>query len=253
MRFRRRQHDLPRHVFVTQNGDWMVRGKNWEFKHFGCDGLVCTNPEYYERHRERWPCALIPNGVHPEVFHPGAADRARFSLPGGKPVVLIVAALIPSKRVLEGIAAVAKLPDAHLIVAGDGEQREAVQALGRELMGDRFQRVTLPRERMPELYRAADVLLHMSHDEPFGNIYLEATASGIPVVTHDWSTTRWILEDTGVLVDASDEGAVVAGLQRAMGMKSECEVERRRELIRRRFSWESVGRQYGEFLRKICE
>jgi glycosyltransferase involved in cell wall biosynthesis len=118
MRMRRRQHELPRHVFVTQNGDWMVRGKNWEFKHFACDGLVCTNPEYYERHKNRWRCALIPNGVHPEIFHPGPADRAAFNLPENRPVILMVAALIPSKRILEGIRAAAKVPDAHLIVAG---------------------------------------------------------------------------------------------------------------------------------------
>jgi glycosyltransferase involved in cell wall biosynthesis len=106
---------------------------------------------------------------------------------------------------------------------------------------------------MPELYRAADVLLHMSQDEPFGNIYLEASATGIPVVTHDWSTTRWILEDTGVLVDTSDEAAVVSAIQRAISMKSAGDVSRRRELIERRFSWESIGLQYGDFLKEVCE
>jgi hypothetical protein len=48
----RRRGNRPAHVFVTQNGDWMVRAVNSEFKHFGCDGLVCTNPDYFERHRE---------------------------------------------------------------------------------------------------------------------------------------------------------------------------------------------------------
>ena len=42
---------------------------------------------------------------------------------------------------------------------------------------------------MPGLYRSAEVLLHMSVDEPFGNIYVEALASGLPVVTHDGSST----------------------------------------------------------------
>ncbi len=253
LRARRGNGRLPRHVFVTQNGDWMARGGNWEFKHFACDGLVCTNPEYYERHKDRWPCALIPNGVRQEVFCPGVGDRAGFGLPESGPVILIVAALIPSKRVLAGVRAVARLADSHLVVAGDGEQRGAVEALGRELMGDRFRRITLPRGRMPDLYRAADVLLHMSQDEPFGNIYLEATASGLPVVTHDWSTTRWILEDQGVLVDTSDETMVVSALRQALSMKSDAEVLARRALIERRFSWESVGRQYGEFLDKVCE
>ena len=60
----------PKHIFVTQNGDWMCIGKNAEYKHFFCDGLVCTNPEYFERNREKFSSALIPNGVDPRQFTP---------------------------------------------------------------------------------------------------------------------------------------------------------------------------------------
>src|SRR5438034_712793 len=108
------------------------------------------------------------------------------------------------------------------------------------------------RAGMPGLYRAAGLLLHMSQDEPFGNIYLEATATGLPVVTHDWSATRWIMEELGVLVDAADEASVVEGLRRALTMSSASEVDARRELIRRRFSWSSVGRQYCDFISQVC-
>ena len=36
-----------RHVFVTQNGDWMVHSRDAEYRFFDCDGLVCTNPQYF--------------------------------------------------------------------------------------------------------------------------------------------------------------------------------------------------------------
>ena len=72
-----------------------------------------------ERNEDRWFSSLIPNGVDPRVFKPGPGPRTKFDLPTDAPVILMVSALIPSKNVLEGIRAVARLPDAHLVVAGD--------------------------------------------------------------------------------------------------------------------------------------
>ncbi len=247
----------PAHVFITQNGDWMVRSDNWEFKHFGCDGLICTNPEFYERHKERYPCALIPNGVDvarftsPPDYRPGSGDRASFSLPHNIPMILVVAALIPSKRVVEAIRCTAGIRDVCLVVAGDGEQRQEVDSLGKQLMGDRFKRLFLGREQMPELYRCANVLLHMSQDEPFGNIYIEALASGIPVVAHDRPVTRWIVEDQANLVDTADFEAVVRALQVAIEDSSPQRASARRQLARRRFSWEAVASQYCTFFHEI--
>ncbi len=53
----------PPHVFVTENGDWPALVRTSEYRFFGCEGLVCTNPEFYERNKSRWNCRLIPNGV----------------------------------------------------------------------------------------------------------------------------------------------------------------------------------------------
>ena len=66
----------PPHVFVTQNGDWPAQSNNSEYRFFGCEGLVCTNPDFYERNKTRWRCALIPNGTDTTLFTPGEG-RAR--------------------------------------------------------------------------------------------------------------------------------------------------------------------------------
>ena len=239
------------HVFVTQNGDWPARRPNAEYRYFKCDGLVCTNPEYYERHKGTWRSVLIPNGVDVSAHAPGAVDRAALGLPEGVPIVLIVAAHIESKRVLEGIRAVARVPGVHLVAAGAGPLTAEVKKLGAELMPGRFSTFTLERARMPELYRAANVLLHMSMVEPFGNIYIEALATGIAVVAHDTASTRWITEDQALLVDTRDEGAVVAAVQRALRGEAPGTAESRRSLAVRRFSWEVVGGLYAEFVREV--
>lgn len=242
----------PAHIFVTQNGDWPARAGNREYRFFGCDGLVCTNPEFFEANRARWRCALIPNGVDTARFTPGPSDRARFGLSNGAPVVLIASALIPSKRVLEGIRAVSGLPDVQLLVLGDGELRDAVDREGRERLRARFRRATVSFGEMPAAYRSADVLLHMSRDEPFGNIYIEAMACGLPVVAHDRPSTRWMLEDQAVLVDTADEGAVREAIRAAIEQRSGAAAAARRAHVEQRFTWPVIAGQFETFVSEVC-
>ena len=249
LRTRRSRGGRPAHVYVTQNGDWPASCSNREFRFFHCDGLVCTNPQYFERNRDKWFATLIPNGVDPSLFMPGRTDRALFGLPSGKPVALMVSALIDTKRVLDGIRSAAKVGGLHLAVAGDGPLRREVEELGKTLLAERFHRLTLPREQMPDLYRAADLFLHMSKVEPSANSYMEALASGLPIVTHDRQVTRWTLEDVALLVDTSDEDQVAAAIKQALEMKTPEHVTRSRQLVERRFAWQSIARQYVDFFR----
>lgn len=251
LRNRRAGERRPPHVFVTQNGDWPAYCDDSEFGWFDCDGLVCTNPDYHDRNSNRWFSSLIPNGVDPNRFTPDGADRDRFNLPEGARVAIMVSALIDTKRVAEGIRAASRVQDLHLIVAGDGPLRADIEKLGRSLMGDRFRRVELPREAMPDLYRAADLFLHMSQVEPSANSYLEALASGLPIVTHDRRVTRWTLEDRALLVDTDDLGAVAGAIKHALAIRTPQFIDACRELVERRFAWRSIASQYESFLREV--
>ena len=89
----------PLSFYVTQNGDWPCYERKNEGKFFKCDGLVCTNPVYYERNRQRYACALIPNGVDPDRFTPRPAGEpmqklAEVGQVGEGRVVLIASAMI---------------------------------------------------------------------------------------------------------------------------------------------------------------
>ena len=253
LRARRSGGRRPAHVYVTQNGDWPARGDNSEYRFFNCQGLVCTNPDYFERNRDKWRAALIPNGVDPDLFSPGQVDRSALGLPASGPVALMVSALIDTKRVLQGIRCAARVEGLHLVVAGGGPLHRQVDALGQELMPGRFSRLEVACHDMPDLYRAADVFLHMSQVEPFGIVYLEALASGLPVVAHDRRITRWIVEDQAVLVDTSDEAAVAEGISEALGMGADEHVTRRRRLVEQRFGWRTIAQQYVDFFRQALD
>ncbi len=240
----------PAHLYVTQNGDWPCHATNSEYRYFGCDGLVCTNPEFFERNRNRWDCSLIPNGVDPSVFSPGEKERAKFGLPLDMPVVLVVSALIPSKRVIEAIQALSSNESVFLVIAGDGPLRSVVQETGDRFLPGRFKRLSIPRKEMPTLYRCADALLHMSLDEPSANAYTEALSSGLPIVTHDRLVTRWTLQDCGFFCDCTNLESVSAAVNKALLVDKSKTCSEQRELVERRFTWKGIALQYRDAIRR---
>jgi glycosyltransferase involved in cell wall biosynthesis len=206
----------PRHVFVTQNGDWPALGRGPEPWFFSCDGLICTNPLYFERNRERWKSALIPNGIDPARFRPGPTRKTELGLPVDRPLVLMVSALEPGKRVIEAMKAVADVPDTFLLVAGDGPLRDQVDILASEILPGRFLRRTFKHEQMPDLYRSADLFLHTKIRESFGNVYVEALSCGAPIIAHDDEVTRWILGKHAVLVDCESQDELTTAIRKTL-------------------------------------
>ena len=240
-----------KHVFVTQNGDWPAFSRSAEARFFSCDGLICTNPLYFERNRERWPSALIPNGLDPTRFHPGHPRKAELGLPLDRPLVLMVSALEPGKRVIEAMEAVAEVPDAFLLVAGDGPLREKIDQLAVERLPGRFLRRTFKREQMPDLYRSADLFLHTKIQESFGNVYIEALSCGAPIVAHDDEVTRWILGEHAILVDSTSPEDLAAAISRTLSApKGGPEAA---TWAHARYSWEVIAAKYVDFLTNVFD
>ena len=161
----------------------------------------------------------------------------------------MVSALIDSKRIEAGIEAVSGMPDAHLVVAGAGPLRQQLAERAAEVLPGRFTLLTVPAARMPDLYRSADVFLHLSLEEAFGNVFIEALACGLPVVGHDTPRLRWIVGEEGFLTDTQDAGATTRAIEAAA---SASPGGRDRRVGRAAmFSWTRVAAMYGEFLRSV--
>lgn len=239
----------PPHVFVTENGDWPALVRKSEYRFFGCEGLVCTNPEFYERNKSRWRCRLIPNGVDCELFSPGASHRSDFGLPQDRLIVLMVSALISSKRVGAGIEALSHIPNAHLVVAGDGPLRQTIEADAARLLPGRFTRLSVAPNKMPFLYRSADVFLHLSKNESSSLAFLEAMACGLPVVAHESPQLRWIAGDNEFLLDTENPADVADQIEHARNAGPN---RRQRRLAKvANFSWKKIASEYREFLQEI--
>ena len=152
-----------------------------------------------------------------EVIHYGLDDLPRAwgtnppdPVPPDARVLLCVCRLEPQKGVDVAIRALRELPDAWLVVLGEGPQRAELEQLANE-------RVYMP-GRVPDVaawLRRADVLVHPVRWEGFGLAVLEAMLAAVPVVASDVSSLPELVGDAGILVPPDDPPALAAAVERA--------------------------------------
>jgi glycosyltransferase involved in cell wall biosynthesis len=93
--------------------------------------------------------------------------------------------------------------DIHLAIAGSRHpESPEIERLGRSLFGDRFSIFfDLERERMVELYRAADIFVLCSPREALGMAIIEAMSCGVPAICHTFPVMEWVVGKGGACVD----------------------------------------------------
>ncbi|MEU1280168.1 glycosyltransferase [Streptomyces sp. NPDC005805] len=128
----------------------------------------------------------VPNGVDAARFRfdpaARAALRARLGLGEGAFAIAGIGRLVPGKRFEILVEAVAALPGAVLLLAGDGPEREALRALAVRLGAAGRVRLLGERDDVPAVLSAADAFVSTSREEAFGLAVVEALAAGLPVL-----------------------------------------------------------------------
>ena len=194
----------------------------------GLDFVQHLAPWHLEWAREAgaWKPAwtAIPNFIETGRYRPGDSEilRAELGLQPDDLVVLTAAAIKRGhKRVdylLEEFAAlVHERPDLpiRLVVAGGWEaETDELVSLGRRMLGDRVRfLVRFPRERMPDLYRAADLFVLCSLSEMMPIALLEAISSGLPCLVHDHPILKWIIGPGGLAIALDQPGALASSMR----------------------------------------
>lgn len=182
---------------------------------------------------------VIPNAVRADRFRPADAGESRaarrtLGLPEGPPVVLFLGALSPEKDPAAAVRAVARMPDAALLVVGDGPEREAIEALASRLVPGRVRLVGSVRDvRVP--LAAADVLVLPSRTEGMPATTIEAALAGVPTVASRVGAMPEIIVDgsTGALVEPGDNEALVAALRTVLADASRMGASARRHCFER--------------------
>ena len=204
--------------------------------------------------------AVIPAGVDLGGFSPNgdrAAARRRVGL-GDAPTVFFLARL-DRAHYFKGlhllIDAVAQLPDAILVIGGDGEWRAQYQARAHARLGARARFVgDVPDDALAAFYRAADVVALPSVDrtEAFGLVLLEALACGTPVVASRLPGVRTLVDEgrTGYLVEPGDIDELVAKLARGID-ESAALGANARAFVCARYGWATIAQQLLTLYRRV--
>jgi glycosyltransferase involved in cell wall biosynthesis len=160
---------------------------------------------------------VLRNGVNAAQFRPVERSAVRDALGLRRPTLLSVGHLIERKGHHRVIEALRLLPDYELLVAGEGSERDRLEALA-EACGV-AERVRLlgarPHAELPSLYSAADMLVLASSREGWANVLLEAMACGTPVVASPIPGNPEVVQESvaGVIAPANTPEGIAAGVR----------------------------------------
>ncbi len=180
-----------------------------------------------EEYGVRAPIHVLPTGLAADRFRAGdgAAFRARAGIGAQRPLVTYIGRVAHEKNigflVQMFVQVLAAVPEALLVIAGEGPARAAlraqVTALG--LAPHVYFAGYLDRDtQLLDCYAAADVFVFASRTETQGLVLLEAMAQGTPVVsTAELGTRSILVPASGALVVPEEYGAFAAAVVRVLG------------------------------------
>jgi glycosyltransferase involved in cell wall biosynthesis len=192
-----------------------------------------------------------PRGIDTVRFNPdkrSAAWRTQLGIGADELVILHVSRLVREKRLDTLTAALKQITVPHkVVIVGDGPDRSFAEKELPDALFAGFQ----GGEALATAYASSDIFVFPSDSESFGNVTLEAMASGLPCICADATGSRSLVVagETGLLADASDAAGFVRhittlaadpALRAAMG-----EAGRARALT---FGWdETLARMLGYY------
>lgn len=203
---------------------------------------------------------IIPNGIDAETFG-GEHVQPLPQYSDGKTNVLFVGRIEKRKGLKHLLSAwhaiTAQYPDTRLIVVGEGELRQEMEAFARER---RLRNVVfvgyVPNNELPRYYRTAHIFCAPSTGfESQGIVLLEAMAAGRPIVASDIAGYRTVITNgqEGLLVPPADEAALAAAITRLI---SDTELQQRLgqagRITAQRYSWDKIASQVLDYYEEVA-
>jgi glycosyltransferase involved in cell wall biosynthesis len=163
--------------------------------------------------------AVLSRGVDTRQFYPGLRApelRASWGAAPDDLVVLHAGRMAAEKNypLLFRVFAAMKAanPRCHFVLVGDGPLRAGLQRAHRDCIFSGF----IPRSELARYYASADIYIHASLTETFGNVLTEAMASGLAVAGFDYAAARQFVqhERNGLAVPCDQPDALIAAAVR---------------------------------------
>jgi glycosyltransferase involved in cell wall biosynthesis len=207
--------DFPQYVGILTD-DRSLETLTWVYMHwfYSQMDLIYVNSEHYRR---CWidrgipaeKLKIFPRGLDTSLFHPARRAgglREKFGARNGEPVLLYVGRISKEKDLDVLAAAYRKLlekhPSTRLVFVGDGPYLKEL----RETLPQAIFTGYLSGGDLAKAFASADIFVFPSTTDTFGNVVLEAMASGLPAVVSDTGGPRELVKNgvTGYVTRSLD-------------------------------------------------
>lgn len=216
---------MSRASMHASRGPWVLVGRlggYYDPKYFSaCEHLVGNTHGIVSWLRDKGFAAThthyLPNFVD-DFGGQAPADRAALGIPADAKLLLGLGRLHRDKGFDIALKAVARLPGAHLAIAGSGPEEAALRSLAAELgVADRAHFLGWRRDA-GALLAACDIFLCSSRGEPLGNMVLEAWSASRPVVALAAAGPTELIaqNESGIVTPLEDDAALAAALARVL-------------------------------------
>jgi glycosyltransferase involved in cell wall biosynthesis len=242
-------------LVTTEHNTWNARRRwwlrpldQWMYPHYQ---FIACNSEATAKDLVRWCPAtatkikVIPNGIPVKDFETAQPAELKLSSPD-RPRLVFVSRFEPQKDHRTLLRALSLVPDARLILVGDGPLRRELEDLSRSLgVGSRVSFLG-KRTDVANLLKACDVYVHSTNSDGFGIAACEALAAGLPVIASDVPGLAQVVRGAGILFPVGDDAALAREIRSLLASP-----ERRRELSnvgRKRAQCFSIEKTVDEYL-----
>jgi teichuronic acid biosynthesis glycosyltransferase TuaC len=195
---------------------------------------------------------VLRNGVDLELFHADNRDTLRAELELHRPTLLSVGNLLAFKGHGLVIEALSLLPECELVIAGDGPDRAAFEALAGQCgVSERVRFVgTLDQQALRRYYCAADALVLASSREGWPNVLLEAMACGTPVIATAVGGVPEIVTspDAGTVITERSAPALARAVRELWARPRERAETRR---FAEQFGWDATSKGQLQLFRQV--
>jgi glycosyltransferase involved in cell wall biosynthesis len=209
------------------------------------------------------PVEVIPMGVDPGEFRTEKKSTVRKTLGIGGEFLLFVGRLVQEKGPLYLLKALPpvleKFPRTLLVLAGGGTQRRELEHLAEDLGITHAVRFLgrIPHQELACYYSAADVFVGPSLVEGLGIVFLEAAASGLPIVGSRVGGVSDILIDgvTGIEVEPANSGQLANAIIRLLDNPElrRTLANNARQHVEQHFTWKQVALRFDRLLRETMQ
>ncbi len=195
--------DFPQYVRILTE-DAFMETLTWNYMHWFYSAMdrVYVNSEDYrkcwvERGIREEKLKILPRGLETDLFHPNKRDNNFWKQRGvmpGEMGILFVGRISKEKNLDVLVAAIKRLAECPIairpLIVGNGPYLPELK----KLLPDAIFTGYLGGEELARAYASADVFVFPSTTDTFGNVILEAHASGIPCIVTDQGGPRDLVE-----------------------------------------------------------